>query len=194
MHTMKRVKKIATIPALALLAGCLTASQPERTDWNIECTDRAAQVADKPKFGVGRLVLVELRAPYNVREIAVLRANGSIAFDPCNAYASAPVQLIKGAALESLSRSGLFKAVVGTGSSAEADVDVELAVTKLALDCREEGVRRAVAALSLRIVRAHDIVDIVTGSGTVDATQSADFSSAFSSAVTDAFSDALKKL
>ena len=57
MHTMKRMKKIATIPALALLAGCLTASQPERTDWNIECTDRAAQVADKPKFGVGRFVL-----------------------------------------------------------------------------------------------------------------------------------------
>ena len=193
MHTMK-LMKTATIPALALLAGCLTASPPERTDWNIECTDRAAQVADKPKFGVARLILVELRAPYNVREIAVLRSNGSIAFDPCNSYASAPVQLIKGAALESLARSGLFKAVVSTGSSAEADVDVELAVTKLALDCREEGVRRAVAALSLRIVRSHGIVDIVTGSGAVDATQSADFSSAFSSAVTDAFSDALKKL
>ena len=194
MGKMKSMKKYATMPALALLAGCLTASQLERADWNIECTDRAAQVAENPKFGVARLILVELRAPYNVRDIAVLRANGSIAFDPCNGYASAPVQLVKGAAIDSLARSGLFKAVVGSGSAADADVDVELAVTRLALDCREEGVRRAVAFLSLRIVRAHRIVGIVTGEGSADASNSSDFSAAFSDAVTDALSDALKKL
>ena len=194
MKEMESMKKYAPIPALVLLAGCLTASQPEHADWNIECTDRAAQVAEKPKFGVARLILVELRAPYNVRDIAVLRANGSIAFDPCNGYASAPVQLVKGVAMESLERSGLFKAVVGSGSTADADVDAELAVTRLALDCREEGVRRAVATLSLRLVRAHRIVDVVTGEGAADASQTSDFSAAFSAAVTDAFSEALRKL
>ena len=70
MKEMESMKKYAPIPALVLLAGCLTASQPEHADWNIECTDRAAQVAEKPKFGVARLILVELRAPYNVRDIA----------------------------------------------------------------------------------------------------------------------------
>ena len=96
--------------------------------------------------------------------------------------------------MESLERSGLFKAVVGSGSTADADVDAELAVTRLALDCREEGVRRAVATLSLRLVRAHRIVDVVTGEGAADASQTSDFSAAFSAAVTDAFSEALRKL
>ena len=191
---MKTARLTLTIPMATFIAGCLTSSPVERTDWNVECTDAALRVAEKPKFGVVRLSLVELRAPYTVREVAVLRPNGSIAFDPCNGYASAPVQLVKGVAMESLERSGLFKAVVGSGSTADADVDAELAVTRLALDCREEGVRRAVATLSLRLVRAHRIVDVVTGEGAADASQTSDFSAAFSAAVTDAFSEALRKL
>lgn len=191
---MNRNKILSATPFLAALAGCLTVSQPERSDWNIECTDSAAHVAENPKFGVARLVLVELRAPYGGREIAVLRANGSIAFDPCNAYASSPVNLLKGVGVESLSRSGLFSAVVGAGSSADADVDVELTVGRLALDCREEGVRRAVADVSARVVRKHRIVAVASGSGAADASRSTDFTAAFSAAVTDALSDALKKL
>ena len=68
-----------------------------------------------------------------------------------------------------------------------------MAVTRLALDCREDGVRRAVAALSIRLVRAHGIVAYVAGYGSADAT-GRDFSAAFSAAVTSAFSDALNKL
>ena len=183
---------IATLGA-TLLSGCLASSPAERADWNIECSDAALRVAETPKYGVARLGLVELRAPYAVRELAVLRADGSIAFDPCNAYAASPVQLLKGAALASLERSGLFSAVVGAGSSADSDVDVEVAVTRLALDCREEGVRRAVASLSVRLVRSHGIVAFGSGSGSADAS-APDYSAAFSSAVTSAFSDALNRL
>ena len=176
-----------------LLAGCLVTSPTESSDWNVECTDAAMHLATKPRFGVARLVLVEMRAPYSAREIAVLRADGSIAFDPCNAYAAAPVQLMKGVAMESLERSGLFSAVVGAASSADADVEVEVSVSRLALDCREDGSRRAVASLSVRIVRSHGIVAFVKGAGSADAS-GRDFSAAISSAVTSAFTDALNRL
>lgn len=177
----------------AVSAGCLTSSPPERTDWNVECTGTALRVAVKPKFGVARLSLVEIRAPYAVREFAVMRANGSTAFDQCNTYAASPVQLMKGVAFDSLSKSGLFSAVVGAGSYADHDVDVEVAVTRLALDCREGGARNAVATLSVRLVRSHDIVAYAEGSGSADASKP-DYSAAFSAAVTAAFSDALNKL
>jgi len=190
---MKKTRIALVVPIAALMAGCLTSSPEERTDWNVECTDAALRVAENPKFGVVRLSLVELRAPYTVREIAVLRSDGSIAFDPCNAYAASPVQLLKGVALESLSRSGLFSAVVGSGSSVDSDVEAEVAVTRLALDCREEGTRRAVATVSVRLVRSHGIVASVCGTGSADASQP-NYSAALSSAVTSAFSDALNKL
>ena len=177
----------------ALLAGCLTSSPTECAVWNIECTDSALPAVEKPKFGVVQLGLVEMRAPYNAREIAVLRANGSIAFDPCNAYAAAPVMLLKGVALESLARSGFFSAVVASGSSVDFDVVAEVTVTRLALDCREDGARRAVAALSVRLVRSRRIVAYVEGTGSADASKP-DFSAAFSEAVTSAFSDALNRL
>ena len=186
--------KMATMAmASAVLAGCLTSSPTERADWNVECTGAALRVAEKAKFGVVRLSLVELRAPYAVRDIAVLRANGSIAFDPCNSYAAAPVQLLKGVALEAMARSGLFSSVVGAGSSADSDVEAEVAVTRIALDCRKEGSRRAVAALSVRLVSSHRLVAYVEGVGSADASGQ-DYSAAFSAAVTAAFSDALNKL
>lgn len=190
---MKKTRIALSITIAAFVAGCLTSSPPERTDWNVECTDAALRAAEKPKFGVARLSLVELRAPYAVREVAVLRADGSIAFDPCNVYAASPVQLLKGVAIEALSRSGLFSAVVGSGSSVDSDVEAEVLVTRLAIDCREEGVRRAVAAVSVRLVRSHGIVASVVGSGSADASQP-NFSAALSAAVTSAFSDALNKL
>lgn len=190
---MKTSRLIVAALAQALLAGCLTSSPQERTDWSVECTEAALRVAEKPKFGVARLSLVELRAPYAVSEIAVLRANGSIAFDPCNAYAASPVQLMKGVAFDSLVRSGLFSSVVSASSSVDSDVDVEVAVTRLALDCREEGSRRAVAELSVRLVRSHSIVAYAAGSGSADASKP-DYSAAISAAVTSAFSDALNRL
>ena len=190
---MKTAKVFAVVLMPAMLAGCLVTTPTECSDWNVECTDAAMHLAVKPRFGVARLVLVEVRAPYSEREIAVLRADGSIAFDPYNAYAAAPVQLLKGAAMESLERSGLFSAVVGASSSVDADVEVEVAVSRLALDCREDGSRRAVASLSVRLVRSHGIVAYATGSGSADAS-GRDFSAALSSAVTAAFSEALNRL
>ena len=190
---MEKTRQTIVILASALLSGCLVSSPTERADWNVECAASTLRAAERSRYGVARLSLVELRAPYTVREMAVLRANGSVAFDPCNAYAASPVQLMKGVALESLERSGLFSAVVGSGSSVDPDVDVEVAVTRLALDCREEGSRRAVASLSVRLVRSHGMVAYAVGSGSADASKP-DYSAAFSAAVTSAFSDALNKL
>ena len=188
---MTRIAVAAIVSAVS--AGCLTSSTPERTDWNVECSGTALRVAVKPKFGIARLSLVEMRAPYAVREIAVMRANGSTAFDECNTYAASPVQLMKGVAFDSLSKSGLFPAVVGAGSSVDHDVDVEVAVTRLALDCREEGARNAVAAVSVRLVQSHGIVAYAEGYGSADASKP-DYSAAFSAAATAAFSDALNRL
>ena len=190
---MNTTRLTVAILMTAPLAGCLTLSPSECTDWNVECAEATMRVAERPKFGVARLSLVELRAPYAAREIAVLRANGSVAFDQCNSYAASPVLLLRGVALEALDRSRLFSGVVGASSAVDSDVDVEVAVTRLALDCREENARRAVAAVSVRLVRAHKIVAHVAGRGSADAS-GPNYSASLSDAVTSAFSDALGKL
>ena len=66
-------------------------------------------------------------------------------------------------------------------------------MTRLALDCREEGMRRAVAAVSVRLVRSHQIAARADGVGSADASQP-NYSAALSAAVTSAFVDALNKL
>ena len=187
---MNMVRLALTIAMAASMTGCLTTSPQERSDWNVECTEAALRVAEKPKFGVARVALVEMRAPYAVREIAVLRSDGSIAFDPCNSYAASPVSLMKGVALESLSRSGLFSSVVGSGSSVAQDVDVEVAVTRLALDCRTEGHRDASVSLSLVLVGNRTVL-ASSSAEAAEPVEGGDYSAAFSRAFSRALSTAI---
>ena len=189
----RRAGAILSVSVMSLAAGCMTSTVKAPVEWSVECTAEVAVSRAKPRHGVAKLTLVEMRAPYAVREVAVLRADGSVAFDPCNSYAAAPVQLMKGVAAESLAACGLFESVVSSGSSVDADVEVEVVVKRLALDCRQEGSRRAVAELFVRLVRSHRIVAEAPGAGAADAAKG-DYAAAFSEAATTAFADALKRL
>ena len=185
---------ILAMAALPLLTGCLTAvSDPESACWTLEYSDDSARRAEKPKYGVASLALVEMRAPYSAREIAVLRTGGSVAFDQLNSYAAHPVQLMKGVAFEALDKSGRFTAVVGSSSAADKDVSAEVTVRRIALDCRVEGERRAVAEVSVRLVRAGEIVASAQGEGSADAS-GPDFSASLSAAASAAFTKAVKSL
>ena len=196
IHDMKAFKAttaIVVVLAASALSGCLTSSVPEIACWNIEYSGERAGRGVEPRFGVARVSQVVVRAPYSVKGLAVLRANGTVAFDPYNEYAAGPSALLKGVVEDALEASGFFKAVVGASSSAAASVAAEVTVTRLALDCRKEGVRNAVAELELRLLAGRDIASSAKGSGIADAADG-NYGAAFSGAVSDAIKAALGRL
>lgn len=192
-----RANSLRFLPLVVLpaLAGCLSPSHPpEVACWNLEYTAPAASSAEaKPKFGVVRVSQVMVRAPYGAKSIAVLRGNGTVAFDPYNEFAAGVAQLMKGMVAEAMEGSGLFDSVVGSSSSAGSDVFAEATVTRLALDCREQGKRKAVADVSVMLVSGRDIVAKASGSGEASASDG-NYGKAFSRAVSDALAKALKGL
>lgn len=188
---LMRLVPLAVLPALA---GCLSPSHPpEVACWNIEYSAPSAPSAAEPSFGVVRVSQVTVRAPYGAKSIAVLRGNGTVAFDPYNEFAAGVAQLLKGTVAEAMEKSGLFNAVVGASSSAGSDVFAEATVTRLALDCREQGRRKAVADVCVMLVSGRDIVASASGSGTADAADG-NYGKAFSRAVSDALANALRGL
>ena len=194
MKAFKTAKALAAALAASALAGCLTSvGTPEVACWNVEYTGAKAGRDVEPRFGVARVSQVVVRAPYAVKGLAVLRANGTVAFDPYNEYAAGPNSLLKGAVEDALSASGLFKSVVGASSAAGASVSAEVTVARLALDCRREGLRRAVAELELRLVDGRSIVATVRGTGEADAADG-NYGAAFSSAVSGALVGAIGQL
>lgn len=191
---MKKIN-IVLIGGLLGLTGCLTSTAPSVSQWNLEYTSSgspSARAVSAPG-GVARIMQMVVRAPYNEVGIGVLRANGSIAFDPFNEYAVTPSQLLKGVTFDALLKSGLFKDVVGAGSLAAASVDVEVIVSRLALDCRVEGQRRAVAEVCLRLLTERRITAFVIGRGSADAADG-NYGAALSKAVSEAFDEALEML
>ena len=185
---MKKLIAVLSVPALA---GCLTATSPEVSQWNLEYTggSRPAQTA---KYDVVRISQVLVRSPYNVSGIAVLRANGSMAFDPYNEYAAQPSSLLKGVVFEALEASDLCRTVVNPSSSIRSSASVEVMVTKLALDCREGDARRAVAGVLVRIL-GQDSFEVARGEGESDAANG-NYGAAFSRAVSAALDSALARL
>lgn len=179
----------------AALSGCLSASRaPEVACWSVEYAGEngAAQIRE-PRFDVVRVSQVVVRAPYGVKGLAVLRANGTVAFDPYNEYAAGPSALVKGVVEDALSASGLFKAVVGSSSAVRAPLQAEVTVTRLALDCRAEGSRRAVAELDVCLVDGRGIVARAKGAGDADAADGK-YGAALSRAVSDALAEAMARL
>ena len=194
MKAFKPAKAFAAVLAASTLSGCLTSvGMPEISCWNIEYTGEKPWRSVDPRFGTARVSQVVVRAPYAVKGLAVLRANGTVAFDPYNEYAAAPSAILKGAVEDALAASGLFKAVVGAASSANASLSAEVTVTRLALDCRAEGSRRAVAELDVCLVDRHSVVARAKGSGAADAADG-NYGAAFSGAVSDALVEAMKRL
>ena len=184
---------IRILPVLAfmpLLAGCLGTAPSAPANWTVECP------AAQPSSTVSRVAPevklqgVEVRSPYNGSSLAVLRADGSLAFDPFNSFAAPPASLLRGAAFDVVESSGAFGRVVHAGSSASAPLALEVVVTRFALDCRAEGGRVASAAVTLSLVGNRSVVSSSRGSAAAPV-RDGDFSSAFSAAFADAMRSAL---
>lgn len=171
------------------LAGCFSASRPEAAQWTVEISgDRSEPRWQAPKFGVCRLLQVSVRAPYDSKSVAVMRPDGSLAFDPYNRFSAAPSALLKGAALDALQSSGAFKAIVDSASSVRCDTSLELTATRIALDCREDGRCDALVELSLSLIERREFVRTVKSSGrapAADGNYTKAFSKAFDSALED---------
>lgn len=151
------------------------------------------QSAASPKFGIGRVSQVIVRTPYNVEGLVVLRADGTAEVDAYNEYVASPVGLLKGVVFDAMEASGRFSTVVNASSSVVSDTSVEVLVTRLALDCRNEGERKAVAALVVRILKNGEIVGFEKGEGESDAADGK-YGAAFSRAVSSALSAAFGQL
>lgn len=176
--------------ALPLVSGCLSSSVTENSRWPLDYKAES-QSAATPSYGAARVSQVSVRTPYDNEDLAVLRADGTVAFDAYNAYAAAPAPLLRGVAFDALTASGLFASVVNGGSAVATAVSVELLVTRLALDCREENRRTACAEIVLRLVDVRgDLMKVLAASGEADAADG-NYGRAFSRAVSQALERAL---
>ena len=183
------MKKLISLSLVPLLSGCLSASVPKVTQWLLEYKGpvRATRLT---KYEVGRVSQVTVRSPYNEVGIAVLRADGSMAFDPYNEYAANPTAMLKGLVFDAMDASGLFGSVVNSSSSVKAQAMSEVLVSRLALDCRKEGERKAVAAVRIRLISDDGKALHAQGEGTADAKDGnygAALSDALSAALNSAF-------
>ena len=187
--------RLIVIAMLAGLAGCFTASEPKISHWPMTFAVDSVSLAsaEKPSYGVARLMQIEVRSPFDNPSLAVARADGTLAFDPLNEFAASPGLLLRGVVYDSLAASGKFRAVVPGGSVAKAEFALEVSVVRLCLDCQEEGVRRAECELSIRLLRDREIVKTAQGTGEADAL-AGDYGQSFSKAVSAALASALSKL
>lgn len=182
-----------------MLSGCISSSAPQVSTWTVEfardceVAASAAVPGEGSPHGVVRVSQVSVRAPYDVKSIAVLRADGSVAFDPYNQFAALPSALLKGAVQDALQSRGPFAAAVSSLSRLSSELAAEVTVTRLALDCREHGVRRAVVELSAVLIKDRALYASSRGVGEADAS-GGDYSQAFSLAFSRAAVDAVGRL
>ena len=185
---------IIIIAALAL-GGCMSAAPRAPQNWAIEFW-RASQTAESAagaKTGTVRVASVTVRAPYDGTRLAVMRSDGSLAFDSYNAFAAAPAQMLRGAVQDAVEASGAFERVVAANSSAACDMTLETTVTRLALDCRNEGRRDASVEATLQLSRGRDVVAAVRADAKAP-TSDGDYSAAFSRALARAVGKAMEEL
>lgn len=180
---------------LPMLAGCLGPAPKAPANWIVEWTGPvSAEAPEPPKDApTAKLLNLEVLAPYNGTRIAVLRGDGTLAFDSFNSFAAQPSSLLKGAAYDTIERSGVFSRTVRPGSSASADYALEISVTRLALDCRSEGRLNASVALSVALVGGRSVVSTARGEASVPA-EGGNFSAAFSKAFEEALLEAVRLL
>lgn len=190
---MRAMKRMLSLVALPLVAGCLTSAPPEVSTWTIEFTPaptaKPVSSAVSPLRGSVRVLRVSVRAPYDAKTLAVLRPNGSLAFDPYNQFAALPAALLKSAVQDAFLAHGVSCAAAPF-SPLETDGVAETTVTRLALDCRTPGERRATVELAVRLLKDRAIVSTARGEGSADAADG-NYSRAFSQAFSQAVSAAL---
>ncbi len=191
MRVMKRMFSLVVLP---LVAGCLTSVPPEVATWTIEFTPASAakpiSAAESLSRGSVRILRVSVRAPYDAKTLTVLRPNGSLAFDPYNQFAALPAALLKSAVQDAFLVHGVSCAAVSF-SPLTTDGVAETTVTRLALDCRTPGERRATVELTVRLLKEDRAVFAsARGEGSADAADG-NYSRAFSCAFSQAVSAAL---
>ena len=178
-----------------VLSGCLGSAPKPAVNWTMEF-ERPAIASPGGEVltsGPVRLAQVNVRAPYNGARLAVLRADGSVAFDNYNQFAAPPPQLVRNAVEDALECSGRFPGVINAGSSVSTPYVVEAAVTRLALDCRREGRRETVAEVELMLICDHKRVSVARAGRSVPVT-GGNFTEAFSEALGAATTDAIRQL
>lgn len=189
------MNKLLAVMMLAGLTGCFTASEVELYRWPVDFSVEAQfdEKTSQPAFGVVRLMQVEVRSPFDGEGLAVLRADGTVAFDPANEFAAAPGLLLRGVVQDAMLDSGRFASVVPSSSVAKSGYAAEVSVVRLCLDCREEGMRRACCEVRFRLLKDREVVKYVSGTGDADAADG-DYGKAFSKAVSSALRRALERL
>ena len=184
--------------ALLFCVGCLSSSTPVPKTWIVAPTSDLPPAVPQPgAFSTTRQGSVTVNAPFDSTSFIVRRADGSVARDPYNVFAAPPSALLRGAVRARLEADGRFGRVVPQSSSASADVQVEALVTDLSIDCSEQSVRTARAAVSLDVLRSgrggRDVILSGDGIGSADASQG-DYSAAFTQAFDAALAAALRNL
>ena len=198
------MQKILALVSFALiLSGCLSTAPKSATKWTIDGVKTAAtiQALTRPQAvstaaaPIVRLASVTVRAPYDTRHLVVLRPDGSLAFDPYNEFAAQPASLIRSAAEKAARDSGLFSYVITHNSNANAACTLEWTISRLALDCRENGSKSARVELSILLTSSRAILaeSAATASIPVSSDQM-DFTAAFSQAFSEAAAKALDQL
>jgi ABC-type uncharacterized transport system auxiliary subunit len=188
MKSMLKVLFVVALSAL-LLPGCITSAPPPPKSWMVTASRSANTelMVDK----VARLGSITVAAPYDRPALAVKRADGSVAFDAYNAFASSPSALLRAPLAALLEDHGRFGRVLSSASTARAHSTLEVVVSDLSLDCRETGRRIAKVSISIAVIEGREVRMFLDGSGSADAA-SGDYSAAFSEAFANAVSDALK--
>lgn len=182
------------IAMAAMLSGCLSPAPEAPTSWLISWNGAPAPKdgSAAPEKQVLRISQISVRAPYDGVRLAVLRGDGSIAFDSRNVFAAAPSQLLTGSARDMLESCGKYSAVVTGRSNARSDQTVEISVDLLALDFRKGGKGAATVSLSVVWLKGRDILRVTSGSAAVEIGDDGDYSAAFSSAFARALENAFE--
>ena len=183
--------------ALLLCAGCFSSSTPVPTTWVVSPADVKPADPKPGAFSVTRQGALTVAAPFDSTSFVVRRADGSVARDPYNVFASPPSTLLRAAVRARLEADGRFGRIVPQSSSASADVQVEVLVRDLSLDCSQAERRTTRASVSIDVLRAgrgaRTVILSGDGAGTGDAAKG-DYSAAFSQAFDAALVAALKAL
>lgn len=186
---------VGSVAAL-LLCGCISSAPKTPENWAIEfwragveddAGERGEDAAEK--LGAVRIGQVAVRAPYDGTRLAVMRADGSLAFDGYNAFAAPPSQMLRGAVHDAVAACGAFERVLPANTAAACELTLETTVTRIALDCRKEGRRDAVIELSLVLLKGREVIAMAHGEGKA-ATSDGDYSAAFSRALARAIGQA----
>lgn len=176
------------------LSGCIGSVPDAPKYWTVEfvpaAVDTAQRNASRPTV---KLSSISVSAPYSGSSIAVMRKDGSVAFDAYNAFAAPPVALLSNAAYEAVEASGVFSSVIRSQSIASSPLALELSVVRLALDCRGDAARKATVVVRATVVESRAVKSSAVGHGEADASDG-DYSKAFSEAFSRAVCEAAKRL